>query len=369
MSAQTIWRHEMLIGAFAGHTKPSKELLDTVRTFVKKNGIDTGLLIDFYVGHTGDDIHILSSHKKGVNNSEIHKLCFDAFMAGTEVAKSQGLYGAGQDLLKTAFSGNIKGLGPGVAEMEFEERPNEAVMMLASDKTEPGMFNMPFYYAFVEASRSPGLILSKDMKKGVEFTIMDAKHTEADKIIKLKTPEEYLEIASLLWYTHRFVIESIHSRSTGDQIVSASTTRLHNISGVYSGKDDVIALVRVQKPFLATEEVGAMFKYAHYVAGDTRGSHNLALMPVKLNSPSSVFYCNPIISGLYFSMHNGKFTAFGDAFDDPVFDEVRRLATQKSFAMRDQGFVMPSMLGIEEIEYTALKDEMEKLEKRFVIRK
>ncbi len=309
------------------------------------------------------------SHKKGVNNPEIHKLAFTAFMEATKISKEQGLYGAGQDLLKTSFSGNVRGMGPGVAEMEFEERPSEAVMVLASDKTEPGMFNLPLYYAFVEASRSPGLILSKDMRKGVEFTIMDAKHTKADKIIKLKTPEEYLEIASLLWYTHRFVIASIHSRSTGEQIVAASTTRLHNISGVYSGKDDVIALVRLQKPFLATEEVGAMFKYAPYVAGDTRGSHNLALMPVKLNSPSSTFYCNPIISGLYFSMHNGKFTAFGDAFDDPIFDEVRRIAAQKSFFMRENGFVMPSMLGIEEIEYTELKNEMKKLEKRFFIRK
>jgi fructose 1,6-bisphosphate aldolase/phosphatase len=45
-------------------------------------------------------------------------------VAGTEVAKEQGLYGAGQDILKDAFSGNVKGMGPAVAEMEFEERPN-----------------------------------------------------------------------------------------------------------------------------------------------------------------------------------------------------------------------------------------------------
>ena len=91
--------------------------------------------------------------------------------------------------------------------------------------------------------------------------------------------------------------------------------------------------------------------------------------PVKLNSPASVYYCNPIVSGMYFSMHNGKFTAMGDAFDDPVFDEVRRMAAQKSFAMRDNGFVMPAMLPMEEIEYTILKDKIDELEKRFVARK
>ncbi len=357
------------VGGIGGHSRPSPELIDTIKKFVKKNGMDKGLIIDSYIAYTGDDSHIFLSHTKGVNNPEIHKLCFDAFMEATKVAKEQGLYGAGQDLLKTAFSGNVKGLGPGVAELEFEERPNEAVMLIAADKTEPGAFNVPMYYAFVEVSRSPGLILSDDMRKGVEFTIMDVEYTDSDKVIELKTPAEYVEIASLLFNPHRFVIEKIRSRSTGDQIAAISTTRLHNISGKYSGKDDPIMIVRVQRPFLATEEIGAMFKYAHYVAGDTRGSHNMALMPVKLNSPASVYYCNPIVSGLYFSMHNGKFTAMGDAFDDPIFDEVRRMATHKSFAMREQGFVMPAMLPMEEIEYTILADKIRELDKRFKIRK
>lgn len=356
------------VGGVGGHSKPSSELVSAIRNFIQKHGKDAGV-IDTYIGFTGDDTHILLSHMKGTDNPEIHKICFDAFMEATKVAKEQGLYGAGQDLLKTAFSGNVKGMGPGVAEIEFEERPNEAVLLIAADKTEPGAFNLPLYYGFVEVSRSPGLILSDDMRKGVKFTIMDVEHTETDKVIELKTPEEYIDIASLLFNPHRFVVEKIHSRSTNEQIASVSTTRLHNISGKYSGKDDPVMIVRVQRPFLATEEIGAMFKYAHYVAGDTRGSHNMALMPVKLNSPASVYYCNPIVTGMYFSMHNGKFTAMGDAFDDPVFDEVRRMAAQKSFAMREQGFVMPAMLPMEEIEYTILKDKIDELEKRFVTRK
>ncbi|MBI2578314.1 MAG: fructose 1,6-bisphosphatase [Candidatus Aenigmarchaeota archaeon] len=353
------------IGAVGGHTKPSMEVLNAVKKVVAEK---KEILIDSYIGYTGDDIHILMSHVRGPNNPDVHKLAFDAFMEGTAVAKDQGLYGAGQDLLKTAFSGNVRGLGPGSAELEFEERPNEAVLLIPADKTEPGAFNLPLYYAFVEVSRSPGLILSDDMRKGAVFTIMDVSHTEADKVIELKTPEEYIEIASLLFNPHRYVIEKIRSRSNGQDIAAVSTSRLHNISGKYSGKDDPIALVRVQRPFLATEEVGAMFRYAHYVAGDTRGSHNLALMPVPLNTPSSVYYCNPIVSGMYFSMHNGKFTATGDAFADPVFDEVRRLAVTKSFMMRDNGFVMPSMLPMEEIEYTILAEKLKELDRRFTTR-
>ena len=111
-----------------------------------------------------------------------------------------------------------------------------------------------------------------------------------------------------------------------------------------------------------------MFKTAHYVAGDTRGSHHLALMPVVRNSSASVYYCNPLVSGLVFSMQQGKFTGPVDAFDDPIFEEVRRMAVQKSFAMRENGFVMPSMLPMEEIEYTAVAEELVKLEKQFRVR-
>ena len=42
-------------------------------------------------------------------------------------------------------------MGPGVAELEFEERPNEAFTVFAADKTEPGCFNYPMYRLFVDA--------------------------------------------------------------------------------------------------------------------------------------------------------------------------------------------------------------------------
>ncbi|MEM5811399.1 MAG: fructose 1,6-bisphosphatase [Candidatus Aenigmatarchaeota archaeon] len=353
------------IGAVGGHTKPSKEVLEEIISTVKER---KDLIRDFYVGFCGDDIHIIMTHFNGINNPEVHKLAFDAFVNATEIAKEQGLYGAGQDILKTAFSGNVKGMGPGVAEMEFVERPNEAVIVFPADKTEPGAFNLPLYYAFVEVSRSPGLILSPSMRKGVKFVIMDVSYTERDKIIELFTPENYIDIASLLFNPHRFVVESIWLRENNEPIVSVSTTRLHNIAGRYVGKDDPIMIARAQKPFLATEEICSVFAIAHYVGGDTRGSHNMALMPVKLNSQASTYLCNPMVSCLVMSIKNGKITSYIDGFDDPIFEEVRRKATGKSFYMREQGFIMPAMLPMEEIEYTALKEKIEELEKKFILR-
>src|SRR5271166_5610176 len=113
------------IGSIGGHTRPRDEALEDAKDVIEKRKKAAGI-IDHYISYTGDDIHILLTHQGGVENKNVHKLTWDAFKSGTEVAKSQGLYGAGQDLLKDSFSGNVKGLGPGVAEMEFEERPNEA---------------------------------------------------------------------------------------------------------------------------------------------------------------------------------------------------------------------------------------------------
>lgn len=97
------------IGSVGGHICPSQRLVQTVRGFVSEYG--SKLLLDSYVSYTGDDIAIVSTHERGTNNEQVHRLCWDAFMAGTEVAKSQGLYGAGQDLLKDSFSGNVRGMG------------------------------------------------------------------------------------------------------------------------------------------------------------------------------------------------------------------------------------------------------------------
>src|SRR4030042_4190610 len=89
------------IGSIGGHIKPSQKLFEAVESHIKNKG--KGLLIDYYIGFTGDDVAILSTHQKGVLAEPIHRLCWDALIVGTNVAKSQGLYGAGQDLLKDTF--------------------------------------------------------------------------------------------------------------------------------------------------------------------------------------------------------------------------------------------------------------------------
>ena len=59
------------VGGVGGHTKPSDGLIEAVKNTVK-NSAD--LLIDYYIGYCGDDVHIVMSHTHGVDNQQIHKL-------------------------------------------------------------------------------------------------------------------------------------------------------------------------------------------------------------------------------------------------------------------------------------------------------
>ena len=332
------------VGGIGGHTRPSDALIQAVRDTVNNS---KHLLIDHYIGYCGDDVHIVMSHTHGMDNEQIHKMAWDAFMAGTQVAKEEGLYGAGQDLLKDSFSGNVKGMGPGVAEMEFEERPNEAFTVFAADKTEPGAFNYPIYRMFVDALSNTGLIVNRNLADGVIINVMDV---EQGKVAALELWKDKPTIEAALMYPGRYVVDTVTTKE-GEPILAASTDRLHNIAGTYVGKDDPILVVRTQKLFPATEEVGSVFNNPHYVAGNTRGSHNMPLMPVKLNSAATINFCIPIVESLVFSMHNGKFTGPFDGFSTPDWDYIREIATKKAIAIRSQGFIHPATLVPSELEY------------------
>lgn len=354
------------IGSVGGHVAPSRKLVETVAGFIRSEG--SRFLIDHYIGHTGDDIAILMTHRRGVGDEAIHQLAWNSFVAGTEMAKQEGLYGAGQDLLKTSFSGNVRGMGPAVAEMEFEERAAEPFLFFAADKTDPGAFNPPLYLAFADPMNTPGLVLSPKMSRGFRFVIMDVNNTEGDRVIELNAPEDLYEIATLLRDPERFVVESVWSRATGEQAAVVATSRLHNIAGKYTGKDDPVMLVRAQMNFPATGEILAPFALASFVAGGMRGSHNMPLMPVTLGTGTSYFDGPPLVTSAGFCVHNGKLTEAVDNFAHPFWDTVRENAAHKSLEMRRQGFFGAAMLPMAELEYTGITEKLRELDQRFVVR-
>lgn len=354
------------IGSIGGHVAPSQLLLATVKAYIAERA--PRLLLDYSISHTGDDIAILMTHTRGEDDPQIHQLAWDAFRAGTDTARAQGLYGAGQDLLKDAFSGNVKGMGPAVAEMEFDERAAEPFLFFAADKTDPGAYNLPLYLAFIDPMNTPGLILSPKIAKGYRFIIMDVGYTEGDRIIELNAPEDLYDIAALLRDPERYVVESVWSRATGEQAVSVATSRLHNIAGKYTGKDDPVMLVRAQMNFPATGEILAPFAHGHFVGGGMRGSHQVPLMPVTLNSGISYFDGPPIVSCAGYCVRQGKLTEPVDNFAHPFWDTVRNRVAEKTMEMRRQGFFGTAMLPMSELEYTGIAEKLAALDTRFHVR-
>ena len=128
------------IGSVSGHCVAHPDLMD-ICDEVLAEALETNILTDYYISRCGDDIDLIMTHRNGEENEEVHETAYNAFMKATERARELKLYGAGQDLLSDTFSGNIKGMGPGVAEMEFKERPSDPVLVYCCDKTEPGAFN------------------------------------------------------------------------------------------------------------------------------------------------------------------------------------------------------------------------------------
>lgn len=353
------------VGSIGGHVTPGRQLMDAVRCHVSDEV--GGLLTNCIVTSTGDDIGILMVHEHGAGFPGVHRLAWDAFQQGTETARRQGLYGAGQDLLVDAFSGNVRGAGPAVAELEFDERPNEPFVAFLADKTEPGAYNLPLYLAFADPMYNSGLILSPTINKGYRFRIMDVGCIDGDRTIELVAPEDLYDIAALLRDNDRFVVESIYSRHDGEQAVAVSTTRLHNIAGKYTGKDDPILLVRVQQNFPATGEVLAPYAIAPYVNGYMRGSHVGPLMPVTRGTMCSYFDGPPIVSALGFCVHEGRLTDPADLFDHPYWHTVRNRAADKATEMRRQGFSGPAMVSYSELEYGGIVKILKRLEKQFVV--
>jgi len=354
-------------GSVGGHNRPSDAMVEKAQEVIS-SAIGNGLLTDGRVSFTGDDIALLMVHTKGVDNPDIHKFAWDTFLETTKIAKSQGLYGAGQDLLKDAFSGNVRGMGPGSAEMEIEERAAEPFIVFTGDKCGPGVFNYPLFSAFADPYHNAGLLLAPDFRAGFTFNIMDVNYTESDKVITLKVPIDYYDIATLLRDTNHYVIESVVENATGLLAGVASTTRLHNIAGKYVGKDDPIALVRTQKQFPSTGEILSPWALAHFTLGDNRGSHHVAVMPVKQNSIISFFDGPTIIAAAGYCVHEGKLTGPVDLFDQPFWETIQVKASEKTLSIRAQGYFSPAMAGMDELEYTGVVENLKRLDEKFVIR-
>lgn len=347
------------IGGFVGHSAMHPDLMDRAIEHLNTAKAQ-GLLIDFYVTSCGDDLGLIMTHHEGNDSAKVHQLAWHVFEECTLLAKKLKLYGAGQDLLIDAFSGNVRGMGPGVAEMSFRERSSEPVLVFFADKTSAGAWNLPLFRMFADPFNTAGLVISAAMHDGFHFEVYDVK--ESRKII-LDTPEQMYDLLVFIGASGRYIVRSVYCKHTEEIAAASSTERLALIAGKYVGKDDPVCVVRSQGQFPAVGEVLEPFTMPHIVQGWMRGSHYGPLMPCRISEAHpSRFDGPPRVIALGFQLAEGQFIGPRDMFDDPAFDEARHLCNIIADHLRRHGPFEPHRLPMEEMEYTTLPEVMSKLE-------
>jgi len=363
MAAVTVSAIKADVGGYVGHGDVHPDMLAEAESRVRE-AIGAELLIDARVGACGDDVNLVMTHDRGVDAEAIHGFAWETFVGLTGVAKRLHLYGAGQDLLADAFSGNIRGAGPGVAEFEIEERPSEPFVVFAADKTEPGAWNLPLYKMFCDPFNTAGLVIDTKMHGG--FTVEVHDLIEHRRIL-LSCPEELYDLLVYIGTPSRYVFKHVFRSDELDEPVAVtSTSRLSLIAGRYVGKDDPIMMVRCQSGLPAVGEVLEPFAYPHLVAGWMRGSHNGPLMPCHMErSQPARFDGPPRVVGMGFQLADGALVGPRDMLGNASFDRARGQALEIADFIRRMGPFEPGRLPAEAMEYTTMPQVAERLADRW----
>jgi fructose 1,6-bisphosphate aldolase/phosphatase len=346
------------VGSLVGHHVVPKPILDIGKQYLK-GAKEAGLINSYFVFNAGDDLELLMVHNCGEKNEEIHNLAWETFKDATEKAIELKLYGAGQDLLKHAFSGNIRGMGPGIAEMEIEERKSDPIIVFAADKTSVGAFNYPLFKIFADPFNTAGLIIDPEISEGFQFEVLDIMK---NKRVILKCPEEMYNLIALIGTSGRFIMPRVWRKRDNLVCAVTSVTALSHIAGKYVGKDDPVMIIRAQHGLPALGEILMPFFHSYFVEGWMRGSHWGPLMPVSLkDSKCTIFDGPPRIVGIGFQLRDGTIACdsdgaplISDLFDDPAFDLARREAIEYAAVLRRMGEFEPARLSADKMEYTTL---------------
>ncbi len=324
------------VGGVGGHVVAADEVKSIIAKYVLDNNSYRGepIFTSMIVTHTGDDCAVTGIMAETVDMSVVDELMWDALQEGATKAAELGLYGPGQDLVADAFTGNLRGAGPATVALPFPVRKDNAsqtVLVSFADKTEPMAFNHYATGAYMLPRFNTGLVIAASkMKRGYVFEIVDldtkAQAVEAgahprdqraldnkmeevakglqEKVITLRAPEDLYDIEGLT-RSSRFVIARIWTRgdkNEKDQLgYICSAERLHNIKTkkgfTYGGKDDPVLLAFAQGDWPAPGEITSPWATAPMVAGDCRGSHNLHILPMPINSQTS-YWSGPILSAV-----------------------------------------------------------------------
>ena len=350
------------VGGFVGHTDMHEDVLEKARECLAK-AASKELLIDSWTTRCGDDLALMMTHEKGVDNKEIHRVAWETFTACAEVAEKLHLYQPAQDLLSETFTGSCRGLGPGVAEIAFRERPSETFIVFLADKCELGAWNLPLYKIFADPFNTAGLVVDPSMHEGFAFEILDIIE---NKTLTLQCPGDIYDLIMFLGSRGRFVVNKVIRRVDG--MVAAFTSCPRPVGmGSSAGTDDPVLIVRCQNGLPTVGEATEAFAFPHMVSGWMRSTYQGPMMPVGFKDARAFRYDGPPrVTAAGFQLANGEFVGPVDLFDDPAFDDVRRKAITVVEYLRRHGPFEPHRVPHDQMANTPFPPLLARLEDRMV---
>ncbi|MBI5810757.1 MAG: fructose 1,6-bisphosphatase, partial [Deltaproteobacteria bacterium] len=339
------------VGGFIGHISSHPDVLDTAKERLF-NAKEKGQIADFHVLRCGDDLELILTHAEGAGSTAINKLVYNTFTACYEAAKELKLYGGdgfGSDMAR----------GPCAAEMEFDERESEPIAIFMANKTTTGAWNLPLYKIYADPFNTSGLITDPRMFEGFSFKILDLAE---GKDITLSAPCDGYALLTLAGISSRFLITSVKRNKDAETAAVVACRRINQLGASLQGKESPVIILRCQAGFPAVGEALEAFTVPHLVEGWMRESHVGPLMPVSFyEAHPTRFDGPPRVIGAGFQISNGRLIGPHDLFDDPSFDETRRLANRIAEYMRRHGPFQPHRLPQIEMGQTALPAILDKL--------
>ena len=338
-------------GGFVGHTSSHPDIIDTAKERLY-NEREKARITDFHVLRCGTDIDLVITHYGGCSSPEVRAIALATHAACIEAARE----------LKLSPPDNARPGGPCLVEMEFVERESEPVVVLMANKTSTGAWNLPLYKTFADPFNTAGLVLDPTMFEGFSFRILDVNGAAE---MTLSAPRDIYALLTLVGITSRYVISSVCRNSDNEQAAAVSTASLRPDGGIVPCSENPVLVLRCQEGFPAVGEAMESFSLPHLVAGWMRNLHSGPLMPVPFYEANPTrFDGPPRIIGAGFQVSNGRLIGPHDMFDDPSFDETRRLANVITEYMRRHGPFHPHLLPQAEGAHRTLPIVLNRLKQR-----
>jgi len=311
-------------GSFPGRSRVHPRLLEEAAKRLKEQ--ENGLLVDSFVARCGDGLELVMTHARGTGDEEIHRLADEVLLACEGIAKRMRLHGVDRESSSDAVEG--------AAEMEFEERESEPVLLFMAAGAQGGAWNLPLYRTFADPFTTPGLVNDPRMQNGFVFEVHDLA---ARRRAFFRTPEESYSLLACIGAPSRYVVGRVFSKE-GAVAASTSTRSSNEGAGGPVGAGHPVMIVRSETAFPAAGEILTPFTTPSLVAGRLRGAPYAPLVPVAVcDASGTVSDGPPRATCLGFQICNGRLIGPADLFDDPAFDRARRRCFELAETLRELG--------------------------------